>query len=54
VVALAAHGVERADALSFALIMHALNALPYIPLGYLALFVYVRGMRRTQTTSDRL
>lgn len=44
VVALSAHGVARADALSFALVLHALNALPWIPLGYAALALHGRAL----------
>lgn len=46
VLALAAYGVEREDALSFALVLHALNALPYIPIGYWALALHTRSVRR--------
>lgn len=45
VVALGAYGVERAEALSFALVLHALNAFPYIPLGYVALVLHARAVR---------
>ncbi|MBA2462852.1 MAG: flippase-like domain-containing protein [Actinobacteria bacterium] len=45
VVSLAAYGVDRAEALSFALVLHALNALPYILLGYLALAQHARAVR---------
>jgi glycosyltransferase 2 family protein len=44
VLALAAYGVEREEALSFALVLHALNALPYIPLGYAALALHSRAL----------
>ncbi len=44
VVSLAAYGVDRAEALSFALVLHALNALPYILLGYLALAQHARAV----------
>ena len=46
VLALAAYGVDREHALSFALVLHALNALPFIPLGYLALALHTRAMSR--------
>jgi glycosyltransferase 2 family protein len=46
VLALAAYEVERAEALSFALVMHALNALPYILVGYVALALHTRALRR--------
>lgn len=42
VVALAAYGVEREQALSYALVLHALNALPYIVVGYGALVLSTR------------
>jgi uncharacterized protein (TIRG00374 family) len=46
VLALAAYDVGREQALSFALVLHALNALPYVPLGYAALALHSRAMRR--------
>jgi glycosyltransferase 2 family protein len=46
VVALAAYGVEQAEALSFALVLHALNLFPYLVLGYLALVLHTRATRR--------
>lgn len=45
VVALGAYGVERSEALSFALVLHALNLLPYLALGYLALALHTRAIR---------
>jgi hypothetical protein len=48
VLALAAYEVERAEALSFALVLHALNALPFILVGYLALALHTRALRRDQ------
>lgn len=45
VVALAAYGVGRAEALSFALVLHALNLFPYLVLGYVALVLHARAMR---------
>jgi uncharacterized protein (TIRG00374 family) len=45
VVALAAYGVGREEALSFALILHALNALPSIVAGYIALYLSTRPER---------
>jgi uncharacterized protein (TIRG00374 family) len=45
VVALAAYGVDRADALSYALVLHALNALPYVAVGYVALALHARAIR---------
>jgi glycosyltransferase 2 family protein len=48
VLALAAYGVDRERALSFALVLHALNALPFIPLGYLALGLHTRAMSRAR------
>jgi uncharacterized protein (TIRG00374 family) len=43
VVALTAYGVDREHALSFALVLHALNALPYIVVGYVALALHARA-----------
>ena len=45
VLALAAYDVEREQALSYALVLHALNALPYIAAGYLALWLSTRRGR---------
>ncbi len=46
VVALAAYGVARAEALSFALLLHALNLFPYLAFGYGALVLHARAMRK--------
>jgi hypothetical protein len=43
IAALTAYDVGRAEALSFALVLHALNALPYLPLGYGAWALHVRA-----------
>lgn len=43
VVALAAYGVGREEALSYALILHALNAFPSIVAGYVALYLTTRS-----------
>lgn len=48
VLALAAYGVDRERALSFALVLHALNALPFIPIGDFALALHARATSRTQ------
>lgn len=48
VLTLAAYGVDREQALSFALVLHALNALPYIALGYAALVLHGRAMSRAR------
>jgi glycosyltransferase 2 family protein len=45
VVALGAYGVGSSEALSFALVLHALNLLPYLLLGYLALALHTRATR---------
>jgi uncharacterized membrane protein YbhN (UPF0104 family) len=37
VVALGAYGVSRSDALSYALVLHAVNFFPYLPAGVLAM-----------------
>jgi uncharacterized protein (TIRG00374 family) len=52
VLALAAYGVGREQALSYALVLHAVNALPYIAVGYLALWLSTRrGRSGPQTAS---
>ena len=53
--ALAAYGVEREQALSFALVLHALNALPFIAVGYIALVFHTRALARAdlRRTLDR-
>ncbi len=50
VLALSAYGVDREQALSFALVLHALNAFPYLPLGYVALVLHGRAMSRRPST----
>ena len=44
--ALSAYGVGREQSLSFALVLHALYAFPYLPLGYAALVLHGRALRR--------
>ena len=52
VLALAAYDVGREQALSFALVLHALNAIPYIVVGYLALWLSTRrGRSGSQSAS---
>ena len=52
VLALAAYGVEREVALSYALVLHALNAVPFLALGYWALWLSTRRDRtRSQPAS---
>jgi glycosyltransferase 2 family protein len=46
VLALSAYGVDREQALSFALVLHALNAFPYLPLGYAALVLHGRALKQ--------
>lgn len=50
VLALSAYGVDREQALSVALVLHALNAFPYLPLGYAALVQHGRAMSRRPST----
>lgn len=52
VVALAAYEVEREVALSYALVLHALNALPYIVVGYAALWLSTRPGRSGSRTAS--
>ena len=49
VLALAAYGVQREAALSYALLLHAVHALPYIVVGYVALYLSTRFEPRTAT-----
>lgn len=46
VLALAAYDVQREQALSYALVLHALNALPYVVVGYVALWLSTRRERQ--------
>ena len=52
VLALAAYDVEREQALSYALVLHALNALPYVAVGYLALWLSTRRGRSGSRTAS--
>lgn len=52
VLALAAYGVSREQALSYALLLHALNALPFIAIGWLALWLSTRRGRPEQRTAS--
>jgi uncharacterized protein (TIRG00374 family) len=51
VLALDAYGVQREAALSYALILHALHALPYIVVGYIALYFGTRTERSLSRTA---
>jgi glycosyltransferase 2 family protein len=46
IIALAAFGVDGATALSYGIVVHALNALPFIPVGYAALHYHAAALRR--------
>lgn len=52
VLALAAYDVGREQALSYALVLHALNALPYVAVGYLALWLSTRRDRSGPRTAS--
>jgi uncharacterized protein (TIRG00374 family) len=45
-VALLPYDIDRATALSYALVLHALNSLPFIVFGYLALHFHTLAVRR--------
>jgi glycosyltransferase 2 family protein len=45
IVALAPYGIDRATALSYGIVVHALTALPFIPIGYLALHSHAAALR---------
>ena len=44
--ALSAYGIEESRALSYAVVLHALNVLPFVALGWLVLHRHARRMRR--------
>lgn len=46
VLVLAPFGVDRSDALSYAIVVHGLNFAPLIVVGYLALVEHMRAVRR--------
>jgi uncharacterized protein (TIRG00374 family) len=46
IVALSAFGVGRAEALSYGIVLHAVNLLPYLLAGYVALQRHARAVRR--------
>jgi uncharacterized protein (TIRG00374 family) len=46
IVALSAFGVERSQALSFGIVLHAVNLVPYLVSGYAALQGHARAVRR--------
>ncbi|MGH3073157.1 MAG: lysylphosphatidylglycerol synthase transmembrane domain-containing protein [Gaiellaceae bacterium] len=52
VLALAAFDVGREQALSYALVLHALNALPFVVVGYLALWLSTRRGRSGSRTAS--
>ena len=53
IVALAPFGVDRTVALSYGIVVHALNALPYIPAGYIALHYHAAAVRDRSTQGTR-
>jgi uncharacterized protein (TIRG00374 family) len=52
IVALATFGVDRTVALSYAIVLHALNALPFIPAGYIALHKHAALVRERTNLPD--
>jgi uncharacterized protein (TIRG00374 family) len=46
IVALSAYGVDRSHALSYGIVLHALNLVPYLLAGYIALQRHARIVRR--------
>jgi glycosyltransferase 2 family protein len=48
IVALATFGVDRTIALSYGIVMHAINALPFIPVGYIALHRQAAAVRASR------
>lgn len=53
VIALTAYGVGRADALSYALVVHAVNVLPFIAAGLVVLNVYRGAVARARGRKRR-
>jgi hypothetical protein len=53
-VALLAFDVDRSTALSYALVLHALNILPFILAGYIALQAHTLAVRRARATPGDL
>jgi uncharacterized protein (TIRG00374 family) len=45
-VALLPYGIDRSEALSYALVLHAVNSLPFIVFGYLAFHYHALAVRR--------
>jgi hypothetical protein len=52
IVALATFGVDRTVALSYGIVVHALNALPLIPAGYIALHYHAAAVRDRTRQAD--
>jgi uncharacterized protein (TIRG00374 family) len=52
VAALAPFHVDRTSALSYAILLHALNALPFIAVGYIALHQHAAALRRLGTRRE--
>ncbi len=52
IVALATFGVDRTVALSYGIVVHALNALPFIPAGYIALHYHAAAVRDRTRQAD--
>jgi hypothetical protein len=50
-VALLPYDVDRPTALSYALVLHALNVFPFIIVGYLALQSHTLAVRRARAAS---
>jgi hypothetical protein len=46
IVALSAYGIDRAAALSYGLVLHAVNLVPYLVAGYVALHRHALAVRR--------
>jgi hypothetical protein len=54
IIALAAFGVDRTVALSYAIVVHALNALPFIPAGYIALHYHAVAIRERAARDEQV
>ncbi len=53
VVALSAYGIEDSEALAYAVVLHALNVIPYIVVGYILLHGHIRrGLAQPAAPAD--
>ena len=51
IVALSAYGIDRSRALSYGIVLHAVNLLPYLLVGYVALQRHWVAVRRRRAAA---